>query len=149
MLVRNTSYNQTQYMLNHPPSLSTPITHLTNSKGWAPSVLPSCELCFFLSVCLSTLVFFLLSLLCYHILFLCVKVRDFVHPTGSVSLFREEAPSTRADSSLLSSLSFWLLNDSASGASKPSTPSEIKARKTASKCVKVRCLFIAYQPKNE
>ena len=54
-----------------------------------------------------------------------------------MSLFREEAPSTRADSSLLSSLSFWLLNDGTSGASKPSTPSEIKARKTATKCVKV------------
>ena len=54
-----------------------------------------------------------------------------------MSLFREEAPSTRADSSLLSSLSFWLLNDTQSGTTKPSTPSEIKTRKTAAKCVKV------------
>ena len=61
-----------------------------------------------------------------------------MHPTGTVSLFREEAPSTRPDSSLLSSISFWLLNDNPSGSSKPSTPSEIKARKTATKCVKVR-----------
>ena len=74
------------------------------------------------------------------------QVRDFVHPTGTVSLYREEAPSTRADSSLLSSLSFWLLNDSPSGTSKPSTPSEIKARKVATKCVKVSGSVIIIMP---
>ena len=69
---------------------------------------------------------------------MCVQVSDFVQPSGTVSLYREETPSTRADSSLLSSLSFWLnLNDGQSGASKPTTPSEIRARKIATKCVKV------------
>ena len=73
----------------------------------------------------------------------CVQVSDFVQPSGTVSLYREETPSTRADSSLLSSLSFWLnLNDGQSGASKPTTPSEIRARKIATKCVKVSsCLY--------
>lgn len=68
---------------------------------------------------------------------------DFLHPAGSVSLFREEVQSTRADSTFLSSLSYWLLNDGQSSGSKPFTPSEIKAHKTATKCVKVsRFIFI-------
>jgi len=66
------------------------------------------------------------------------QVGDFLHPSGSVSLFCEEAPSTRHDSSLLSSLyNYWLLSDGQSGSSKTLTPSEIKARKAAMKCVKV------------
>ena len=64
-----------------------------------------------------------------------------MHSSGTVSLYREETPSTRSDSSLLSHLSFWLLNDSQSGSNKPTTPSEIRARKIATKCVKV-CVFL-------
>ncbi len=73
-----------------------------------------------------------------------MQVEDFLHPDGKVSLYREEAPA-RTDSSLLSSLySYWLLsNDSQGGGGGASggknlSPSEIKARKVALKCVKVR-----------
>ena len=60
---------------------------------------------------------------------------DFLHPEGKASLYREEAP-IRQDSSILSSLySYWLLSNDQSG--KALTPSEIKARKTALKCIQV------------
>ena len=72
-----------------------------------------------------------------------MQVEDFLHPGGKVSLFREETP-TRTDSSLLSSLySYWLLSNDSQGAGgggnrgKNLSPSEIKARKVALKCVKV------------
>ena len=74
-----------------------------------------------------------------------LQVEDYLHPEGKISLLREETPSTRTDSSLLSSLySYWLLsNDSGQGGgggSKNLSPSEIKARKAALKCVKVSSL---------
>ena len=60
---------------------------------------------------------------------------DFLHPDGKVSLFHEDTP-VRSDSSLLSSLyNYWLLSNDQSG--KALTPSEIKARKTALKCIQV------------
>jgi len=62
-----------------------------------------------------------------------VEVEDFLHPEGKVSLFREETP-VRTDSSLLSSLYFYWVSNDQSG--KVLTPSEIRARKTALKCVK-------------
>lgn len=80
---------------------------------------------------------------------LSLQVEDYLHSEGKVSLYREEAP-TRTDSSLLSSLySYWLLsNDSVgtgggAGGGKNLSPSEIKARKVALKCVKVRLCFEA------
>ena len=67
-------------------------------------------------------------------LLLIFQVEDFLHPEGKVSLFREETP-VRTDSSLLSSLYFYWVSNDQSG--KVLTPSEIRARKTALKCVKV------------
>ena len=64
------------------------------------------------------------------------QVEDFLHPEGKVSLFREETP-VRTDSSLLSSLYFYWVSNDQSG--KALTPSEIRARKTALKCIKVQC----------
>ena len=63
------------------------------------------------------------------------QVEDFLHPEGKVSLFREETP-VRTDSSLLSSLYFYWVSSDQSG--KALTPSEIRARKTALKCIKVQ-----------
>ncbi len=72
-----------------------------------------------------------------------LQVSDFLHSEGKVSLYREEV-TTRQDSSLLSSLySYWLLSNDQSG--KALTPSEIKARKTALKCIQVQC-YIDYHP---
>ncbi len=63
-----------------------------------------------------------------------LQVSDFLHCEGKVSLYREEV-TTRQDCSLLSSLySYWLLSNDQSG--KALTPSEIKARKTALKCIR-------------
>ena len=62
-------------------------------------------------------------------------MEDFLHPEGKVSLFREETP-VRTDSSLLSSLYFYWVSSDQSG--KALTPSEIRARKTALKCIKVQ-----------
>ena len=64
-------------------------------------------------------------------------MEDFLHPEGKVSLFREETP-VRTDSTLLSSLYFYWVSNDQSG--KVLTPSEIRARKTALKCVKVGTL---------
>jgi len=70
-------------------------------------------------------------------LLLIFQVEDFLHPEGKISLFREETP-VRTDSSLLSSLYFYWVSNDQSG--KVLTPSEIRARKTALKCVKVGTL---------
>ena len=66
-----------------------------------------------------------------------LQVEDFLHPEGKVSLFREETP-VRTDSSLLTSLYFYWVSNDQSG--KVLTPNEIRARKTAFKCVKVGTL---------
>ena len=62
-------------------------------------------------------------------------MEDFLHPEGKVSLFCEETP-VQTDSSLLSSLYFYWVSNDQSG--KALTPSEIRARKTALKCIKVQ-----------
>jgi len=68
------------------------------------------------------------------------QVEDFLHPEEKISLFREETP-VRTDSSLLSSLYFYWVSNDQSG--KVLTPSEIRAQKTALKCVKVGTLHYA------
>ena len=71
-------------------------------------------------------------------------MEDFLAAGGRVSLFREEAP-VRSDSSLLSSFYSYLLpgNDQSG---KSLSPSEIKARKSAMKCIKVRTVDKLVQP---
>eukprot|EP00731_Ephydatia_muelleri_P005725 Em0002g1901a len=63
-----------------------------------------------------------------------VEVEDFLHPGGRRSLFLKEVPSVRPDSSLFSSL-FWWSSDTQTSSSRSLTPSEVKARKVALKCI--------------
>lgn len=63
-----------------------------------------------------------------------VEVEDFVHPSGKRSLFQNEVPSVRSDASIFSSLFWWSSSDSQT-TSRSLTPSEVKARKVAVKCI--------------
>ena len=72
------------------------------------------------------------------------QVEDFLHPSGRRSLFQKEVPSVRSDPSLFSSL-FWWSSDSQTS-SRSLTPSEVKARKVALKCIEVSVVATCTTP---